>query len=408
MVHPIGQSQGENQPDALRVLLVISRLDPTGGAGRSVAEMAMSLRQLSMLPEVACFRRTGGQLETDLEASGIAVHDLAVDHLVPAISRLRHLVRRERPDIVHTTMYAADQAGRLATIHTGIPVISSVINPTHDPSLLVDETCPVWRRRAMWALDGLTARHFTSRLHAVTNAVKESAVRGLRVNPDRVTTVYRSRDASRLGTPTAARRDGARRSLGIGDRRLILTIGRQTEQKGQLRLVEALGRIAPAHRDVMLVIAGAPGPSTPRIARRIRELRLDDRVQLLGHRDDVGDLLTAADVFAFPSQYEGLGGVLVEAMALGLPIVASDLPAIREVTDDGHVALLVPPGDPVALAGALELLLTDRELSRTLGTRGRDRYRQCFTPERAARELIEMYRTALIERGRARRKHGER
>ena len=88
-------------------------------------------------------------------------------------------------------------------------------------------------------------------------------------------------------------------------------------------------------RCARLVLVGAPARSTEAVKARIARSGLDDRVQLLGHREDVGDLLVAADVFAFPSLYEGCGGTLIEAMALAVPIVASNIPPVREVTGDG-------------------------------------------------------------------------
>ncbi len=294
-------------------------------------------------------------------------------------------------------MYAADQAGRLAVWGTGTPVVSSIVNPTHDVTLLVDDTCPLWRRRLMWALDGWTARHLSSHIHAITNAAKDSAVRGLRVPPDRVTVVLRSRDPVRLGERSEERRHAVRRSLGLEDAMIVLTVGRQEQQKGHVHLLDAFALLATALPSATLLLAGTPGSATGALEERACEHGLEGRVQLLGHREDVGDLLTAADVFAFPSLYEGLGGALIEAMALRTPIVASDLPAVREVTGDGSVAILVPPGDPARLATALTRLLDEPVLAATLAEAGRARYLERFTPEIETAGLIKLYRAVAGE-----------
>ena len=381
-------------------MFAISRLDGTGGAGRSLAELIAAVRRAGVVTELVCFRPSGTGLEEELQRAGSPVHVLGADHLIQAVWRLRQLLLERRPQVLHTTMYAADQAGRLAAWRTPTRVVSSIVNPTHDLSLMVDETCGPWRRRIMWAIDGLTARHLTARIHAVTGAVKESAVRGLRVSPDHVTVVYRSRDLKRLGEPSRDRRARVRHSLGLGDGAVILTVGRQEAQKGQVHLVGALPRVLAEHPGAVLLIAGVPGSSTASIEYRARSLGVENHVRLLGHRDDVGDLLAASDVFAFPSVYEGIGGAVLEAMALEIPIVASDIPAIREITGDGDAALLVPPGDEAALALGVIRLLGQPKLAGTIAARGGARYRALFTPERVSADLVAMYADLIGKRDR--------
>ena len=98
----------------MNVLFVISRLDRRGGAGRSVAEHVLGLRDTGVEVELACFGRTPGRLEDELARAGIPVHVLDAETLLTAVLRLRRLIRDRRPDVVHTTMYAGDQAGRFA------------------------------------------------------------------------------------------------------------------------------------------------------------------------------------------------------------------------------------------------------------------------------------------------------
>ena len=114
-------------------------------------------------------------------------------------------------------------------------------------------------------------------------------------------------------------------------------------------------------------------------------------MRFLGHRDDAPEVLAAADVFVFPSLYEGLGGALIEAMALGLPIVASDLPAIREVVEPGSNALLVEPGSPADLADAIVALADDPERRRRMGARSRAIFEDRFTLERSARRMLDLF-----------------
>jgi glycosyltransferase involved in cell wall biosynthesis len=229
--------------------------------------------------------------------------------------------------------------------------------------------------------------------------VKDSAVEGFRVSSDRVTVVFRSRDPARLGERSLARRIEARRRFGLGDDEVILSIGRQVPQKGHEYLVEAFERVTAARPRTRLLIAGAPGASTAAVEARIARSGVGERIQLLGHREDVGDLLVAADVLAFPSLYEGLGGTLIEAMALGLPIVASDLPALREVSADGEAAWLVRPADVRALSSAMLKLLEQPAQAAALAERARARFLANFTPEQESAAMLEFYRKVLAARG---------
>jgi glycosyltransferase involved in cell wall biosynthesis len=163
-----------------------------------------------------------------------------------------------------------------------------------------------------------------------------------------------------------------RKALGLlPEHQVILTVGRQEFQKGHTHLIEAFARISDENPLTRLVIAGREGHATQALAAQIDQLGLGKRVFMLGHRDDVADLMAASDLFVFPSLYEGLGGALIEALGLGLPIVASDIPALREVVRQGVNADLVPPGDPKALAMAIEGLLNDRGRLRRYGDASR-------------------------------------
>lgn len=142
---------------------------------------------------------------------------------------------------------------------------------------------------------------------------------------------------------------------------VVLAVGRQEYQKGHRHLIDAFARVSESRPQARLLIAGREGHATKDIAKRISDLGLNDLVTVLGHRDDVADVMATADLFVFPSLYEGLGGALIEAMALGLPVVASDLPALREVVQEGENADLVPPGDAHSLALAIFGLLDDSD-----------------------------------------------
>jgi glycosyltransferase involved in cell wall biosynthesis len=375
----------------VKALLVIDGLG-TGGAERSLAELVPGLREAGIEPVVACFyRRTG--VGEGLVEDGVDVRVHTAGGLPRRAHWLRGLVREERPDLVHATLLQANLAARLGAARTGVPVLSSLVNTPYEPVRRDDPNLRPGALRAIKAVDGWTARHLTAHLHAITEAVRDAAVRDLRVPAERITIVERGRDAERLGRPGAERRAAARQALGLADdAEVVVSVGRQEFQKGQTHLLAATARLLVHRPRLVVLLAGREGHATTDLTTQAEAAGLGDAVRFLGFRPDAPEVLAAADVFAFPSLYEGLGGAVIEGMALGLPIVASDLPALREVVEPGANADLVPAGDEEALADAIGRLLEDEGRRRAYGGRSRAIFEQRFTLARSTREMVDLYR----------------
>ena len=374
----------------LRVLHVINGLG-TGGAERSLAEMLPLMRAAGVDSTIACLHRKPEGVHASVEAEGFPVHVIGSQRL-DALRRIRALVDHVRPDVVHTTIFEADLLGRLGAAGKPSRVLSSLVNTTYDGVPAADAELSRIKLKAAQTLDAVTARRMTDHFHAITVAVRDSAVRYLRIPEERVTVVERGRDLKRLGEPGARRRATLRAALGVpDDAEVVLNVGRQEPQKGHLTLLEAVAKLAPSRPRLVLLQAGRAGKSTTQLERMVGETGLGARVRFLGHRDDVGDLLAAADVFAFPSVYEGLGGSLLEAMAMGTPAVVSDVPALVEVLEGRRGGLVVPVGDASALASGIERLLDDRGLAAGLAAQARQIFLRRFTLERSAARMAELY-----------------
>ena len=382
----------------MKVVFVINGLGP-GGAERSLRELLMFLGRRSVTATVACLNERTEGVQASLQSAGIDVRFLARGAGSAGRARqVRALIRNVQPNLVHTTIFEADVVGRVAAVGTGVPVLTSLVNTQYIPVRGEDPSVNPWKLRAVRAVDGWTARNLTSHFHAITQTVKDAAVRDLRLDPDRITVIERGRDPERLGRPSPQRRIEARRRLGLADDTpIVVTVGRQEFQKGQWHLLEAMPRILGSHPTARLLVAGRRGNASARLEETMRRARLNGQVTFLGHRDDVPEILASADLFVFPSLYEGLGGALIEAMALGLPIVASDLPAIREVVDDGENALLVPPGSPSELALAITAALADPARRAAMGRHGRRIFEERFTLERSATRMLELFERVAAE-----------
>ncbi len=377
-----------------KVMFVIDSLG-LGGAERSLAEMLPGLIGAGLEPMVVCLSPADA-VGRDIRRLGVEVRVVSGRGRIGRVRALRKQIASVAPDCVHTTLFESDVAGRLAAAGRRVPVITSLVNAPYLPVRLED---PNVRRSRLWAarmIDGWTARHLTTHFHAITHAVKRRAVEALGIPPERVTVIERGRDPRRLGEGGPARRRSSRAALGLDDdAEVLVTAGRQEFQKGHRILLEAMAILASARPRAILMMAGREGHASAELEELGRRIGLGDRIRFLGQRTDVPDLLAAGDIFVFPSLYEGFGGAVIEAMALGLPVVASDLEALREVVEPDHSAILVPPGSPGELASAIGGLLDDPDRARALGERGRRIFQERFTVERAAGRMVDLYRRVL-------------
>jgi glycosyltransferase involved in cell wall biosynthesis len=250
--------------------------------------------------------------------------------------------------------------------------------------------------RAYQAADGFLARHATFRFHALTETVANEAVSALGISRDTVYVVPRGRDRTQIGEPHFTRRARVRANLGIAaDVPVLLNVARQQAQKGLPLLINAFAHVAEMAERVVLLQAGRPGETTNEAVALMERLGLNDRVILLGRRPDVPDLLAAADVFVSSSLWEGQGGAVVEAMAMGLPIVAFDDEAVAETV--GNAGVLVTRGDIFGMAEAVLELLADTARARAIGRMGRERFEEIYEISRVADLMRTMYREAASD-----------
>jgi glycosyltransferase involved in cell wall biosynthesis len=380
----------------VKVLYVIDSL-AGGGAERSLAVMAPHYAERGAELEVAYLKRANG-VQAELERAGVRVFDLSGrGGRIDAIGRCARLIRFRRPDLVHTTLFEADVAGRAAGAIARVPVVSSLVNVAYSEAHLADPHLRPWRVRAAQVADALSARR-VARFHAITVHVADEMARRLRIERSRIDVVPRGRDPERLGRRTRSRRARARKGLGIEPRTpVVLAAARHEYQKGLDVLVAAFPAVLQEQPRARLVVAGREGNQTDELRDTARRLGVESSVSFLGVRTDVEDLMCAADLFVLPSRWEGLGSVLLEAMALRAPIVATDLGPVRETVGDG-VARLVPVESPDDLARAIADTLRDPGARADMAARGAARFADRFTIDRVTDGMMGFYRRALAPR----------
>jgi glycosyltransferase involved in cell wall biosynthesis len=375
----------------VRVLQILDSL-ARAGAEQSMAMLAAHLVREGVDLHVAYLVERDG-LRPDIERAGVAVTSLANGSNTRRhwLERTVALIDELRPDVVHTTLFEADLAGRRAAARRDVPCISSFVNTAYGRTEAGRDGLRRVKVRAAQAADALTARRVT-RFHAVTQHVADVMSRRLLVPTRKIEVIPRGRDAAVLGRRSEQRRAEIRRRLGIPDvEPLVLAVGRQEPQKGLDILLKALPSVRSRFPDVHALVAGREGRATRSLTELANATGIADSVTFLGMRDDVGDLLAAADVFAFPSLWEGAGGTLLEAMAVECPIVSSRLPTLLETVDES-TAELITPGSPDDLARGMIDVLGNRDDAAHRAQAARVRFEEQFTIEASARRMTQLYR----------------
>jgi glycosyltransferase involved in cell wall biosynthesis len=364
-----------------KVLHVIRSL-ALGGAERVVTEFALAHDRDRFDPEICCVLEAG-PLASELRQAGVPVHVLRrrgrVD--VRSVFALATLVRRRGIGVVHNH--------NLTALMVGVP--GGVLGGAR--AILRTEHNVATRPPMMSLLASRFASLFEDAQIGVSEAVRETHRRSGRIPARRFVTIRNGIDDARLRR--ASTRKAMRAELGISDDTVLcLTVGSLTLQKDHENLLEAASRLLASRADVAFAIAGE-GPLQDGLRQRVDELGLGERVQFLGRRTDVPDLLRAADIFVLSSAWEGLPITILEAMASGVPCVATTVGGNAEAIEDGVSGFLVPPHDPETLAGAIDRAAADGELRLRIGRAGRLAYESRFTADKMARQTEALYRLSL-------------
>jgi glycosyltransferase involved in cell wall biosynthesis len=362
-----------------------------GGAETSLLEMAPALLGRGVKTSIVTLLPDDGALEDRLDTLGLSPVRLNYRDPLRRIFELRNVIRAENPDLVHTSLLFANTTGRLAARAPRIPVVTTLANEDYGPEHRSNSQYGSWSVRGVQAAEMLTAP-LTTCFHAVSADVATVMSGRLRIPADRIRVVYRGRDPDRLGAVTLARRVRARAALSIdAETPVVLSVARLDRQKGVDTTIEAFRHVVTRRPGAVLLVAGRPGNASSVVGAKAAGC---PEIRLLGHRDDVPDLMCAADVLSFPSRWEGLGGTLIEAMALRLPIVASDIAPLAETIGDVGWPM-VRPDDGVALAEALLSALERDAVNEARRDAGQRRFRAYFTAEAAADGMAGLYRDVL-------------
>jgi glycosyltransferase involved in cell wall biosynthesis len=389
--------QDNSTTSPIPVLHIITRLI-IGGAQENTMLTAALLDPDRYAVDVISGPQTGseGSLQEEVRARGIplTIEPALVREIRPAkdllaVVRLARFIRRSRYAIVHTHSSKAGVLGRWAAWLAGTPIIVHTVHGWGH-----HERQHPLARRFYILLEQVTQR-ITDKLIVVSPRNIEKGLADGIATPAKYVTIRSGIELDRFRRP-ARPREAVRAELGIPlDAPVVGTVTRLSPQKAPLDFVTAAAQVAASRPNAHFVVVG-DGPLRAEVESRVAAAGLAGRFHLTGLRRDVPDLLHSFDVFALTSLWEGLPRVLIQAMAAGLPVVATAVDGSAEAVEDGVNGLLTPPGDPQALAAALLRLLGDPALAVQMCAAGQERAGE-FGARKMVDDIAALYETLLTK-----------
>lgn len=370
----------------LRILLVSTSLG-MGGADNQVFRLACGLQDRGHRVRLVSMV-TPGPIGELAARSGIPVESLGMARGIPdprALLAFARMIRREQPQVLHSHLIHANLLARLVRVIAPVPIVVCTVHS-------------IWEGRMFREL----AYRLTDRLCDLTTQVSYAgAERYVRVNavpPGKIQVIPNGVDTRRF-RPDPQARDRVRSELQLGQEFTWLAVGRFEVAKDYPNLLQAFAQVAARREDATLIVAGG-GTLRDEVERLAGSLGLTRRVRFLGIRQDIPDLMNAADAYVLASAWEGMPVVLLEAAACGLPAVATDIGGCSEVVRPGETGYLVPPRTPEALAQAMLhiMALTPAE-RRAMGAAARARVEAHYSLEKMIDRWEALYRTLLENRG---------
>jgi glycosyltransferase involved in cell wall biosynthesis len=371
-----------------RILILDNEFD-MGGKEKSLVQFIAHADRKRFHIAMCCLK-SGGYFKETLMAMGVPFYDGILRHRFDAAGffGLARVLRSERPDLIYTFShpntvifsYLAKQRGLAGRV-----VVSyHAMGDTGGTRQVVPYLLPLLRR--------------ADALLAVAEIQKNYLVETERLPRDKIRVIHNGVDTARFQPPTSAERSAIRKELGLGDDEIaIISVASLKPLKRIDALLTAAAGLVTAGEAVRVIVVG-DGSERAALEKLAADLGIAARVSFLGLRDDVERVLKASDVFVLASRTEAFPNVVLEAMATGLPVIATDVGSVREMVEPDSSALIVPPGDDAALAASLKTLSRDAALRTRLGQRGREIVNQRFRFDVMCTRREELFEELIAKR----------
>ncbi|MFA6635891.1 MAG: glycosyltransferase family 4 protein [Candidatus Omnitrophota bacterium] len=344
-----------------------------GGVEEHVLRLIENLDKDRFEPVLVCPREVIDLIRDEIERLMIKVYSVRIRgwRRIGQINKFFRILKAERPDIVHTHLFQATMYAAPLAKMAGVPF---VLETAH-----IREA---WRRgiKKAYFIDRFFYG-FVDKIIAVSHSVKDYLVDEKRVSPGKIKVIQNGVDVD-IFTPESGIRYDGRLHIGV--------IGRLEAQKGHRYFLEAISALGDRGDEAEFFIIGE-GSLEQDLKARSKRLGIEHRIQFLGYRSDIRNVIKDLDIVVLPSLFEGLPLVVLEASAMEKPVIVTDVDGNREAVIHGKTGLVVPAGDAAALMSAIERLIDNRDFLRKLGQNGREYVCRCFGLDRQVNDTMAEY-----------------
>ena len=373
----------------MRILLVIDSFF-TGGAEFSTLELFNYLKEKNVVIQICKLKKMSPEYAPEtFNLSNDYIATLPNGDFLYRRKALKKIISQFKPDIMHSVLFNANLLVRsIRVFDSSFIHLESLVNHTYSENRLHEKGVTKIKLEGYRFLDRITSVLGTDHFHPNGYSVANHYQEKLGIDQKKMTVVHRGRDIKKYDVLPFNRN-----SIGIEDDKIILlNVARQEYQKGQDVLLKAL-ILLPKNifEKVHLLIAGREGKLTTSLFKFVEENKLEKNISFLGHRTDIPELLKMSDIFVFPSRFEGLPGVLIEAEAAGLPIICTNLPMMREVVEVDKNALVFEINNEKQLAECISKLVFDENLKNEFALESKKIFEEKFQLDSVHQKMYELY-----------------
>lgn len=377
----------------MRIVLVIDSFF-TGGAEFSTLELFKYLKEKNVVIQIVKLKKMSPEYASEtFNLSNDYIATLPNGTFLQKRKALKKIISQFKPDVIHSVLFNANILVRsIRVFDSSFVHIESLVNHTYSENRLQEKGVSKFKLEAYRFLDKITSVLGTDHFHPNGYSVAKHYQEKLGIDQKKMTVVHRGRDIKKYDV-----RPFNRKEIGIDEGKLILlNVARQEYQKGQDVLLKALTLLPQYVIDrIHLLIVGREGKLSNVLYQFVNENKLEQTVTFLGHRTDIPELLKMSDIFVFPSRFEGLPGVLIEAEASGLPIICTDLPMMKEVVEENKNALVFEINNERQLAECISKLVLDENLKHEFAIESKKIFEEKFMLDSVHQKMFDLYSKLL-------------